>query len=319
MQTLLRFLDLVCRELGADDARVEVGGREPTGPSKTMVWGALRDGARVVALWDAPPGTEDELRAKEQRLRALVETFAGVAAAQALPSIKPVPTARFMLDDALDVLAHRAKAERALVIDHASPEVWGSSEVPRDESASVEDAVWLARVYEETLAARLSLHELIALDDTTVRAALVARGFDPAQVARRAREIDRVRSMGARSLDAGRLRVVRALAYARSLEHPPSSAPGHDAAGAPSNESGAGEGPGEGASAPEVHAVVRPFANIYRVVLVFEGPFSELHAEAALIRAMPVIERMVLSLPPRNPEGAAGAGKVRFLRRLRRV
>jgi hypothetical protein len=50
---------------------------------------------------------------------------------------------------------------------------------------------------------------------------------------------------------------------------------------------------------------------------VFDGPFSELHAEGALIHALPAIERLVTSLPPRDP--AAGGAKVAVLRRLRPV
>jgi len=37
------------------------------------------------------------------------------------------------------------------------------------------------------------------------------------------------------------------------------------------------------------------------VVLVFDHSFSELHAEGALVRALPRLERMVLSLPPIEP------------------
>ncbi|MDQ3037679.1 MAG: hypothetical protein M3Y87_35125, partial [Myxococcota bacterium] len=66
-----------------------------------------------------------------------------------------------------------------------------------------------------------------------------------------------------------------------------------------------------------VHVMVRDFATIYRLVLVFDAAFSELHAEAALIHALPAIERLVTSLPPRDP--VSGGAKVAVLRRLRRV
>jgi hypothetical protein len=67
----------------------------------------------------------------------------------------------------------------------------------------------------------------------------------------------------------------------------------------------------------EVCAHIRAFAGIYRVILVYEGPFSELHAEGALVRALPVITRLVTALPPRDP--VSGGAKVAVLRRLRRV
>jgi hypothetical protein len=44
--------------------------------------------------------------------------------------------------------------------------------------------------------------------------------------------------------------------------------------------------------------LARRFAGIYRLVLAFDGQYSELHAEAAIIRALPVIERIVTGLPP---------------------
>ena len=45
---LLRFLELVARDLGADDARAELGGRAPVGPGH--VFTNLSDGWRVVAV-----------------------------------------------------------------------------------------------------------------------------------------------------------------------------------------------------------------------------------------------------------------------------
>jgi hypothetical protein len=57
---------------------------------------------------------------------------------------------------------------------------------------------------------------------------------------------------------------------------------------------------------------------IYILVVVFDAPFDELRAERAAQEALPQIERLVLALPPHNPEPpVAGAGVVR-LRRPRR-
>ncbi len=55
----------------------------------------------------------------------------------------------------------------------------------------------------------------------------------------------------------------------------------------------------------------RPFAATYRVVLVFKAPFSEIRADGHLVRALPVIEKKTLALPPLDPKGGA---KVRLLR-----
>ncbi len=53
--------------------------------------------------------------------------------------------------------------------------------------------------------------------------------------------------------------------------------------------------------------LARGFANQYWTALVFTGPFSELRADGALVHALPMIERLVLSLPPIDP-GPGGGG-----------
>lgn len=45
----------------------------------------------------------------------------------------------------------------------------------------------------------------------------------------------------------------------------------------------------------------RWFAGVYCVLLVFDERSTELKAEAALIRALPQVERLVMSLPPIDP------------------
>lgn len=72
-----------------------------------------------------------------------------------------------------------------------------------------------------------------------------------------------------------------------------------------------------GGGSAEGPTIARRFAGIYELVLVFEGAYSELHAEAAIVRGLPWIERLVTSLPPRDPAGKGA--KVAVLRRLRRV
>jgi len=55
----------------------------------------------------------------------------------------------------------------------------------------------------------------------------------------------------------------------------------------------------------------RSFASIYRVVLLFAEPFSEVHADGHLVRALPIIEKLTVALPPQDPKGGA---KLRLLR-----
>lgn len=281
---LLRFLDLVRKELGSDDARIELGLRPP--PEGAIAADVGR-GFRVVASFDAATPDPAPLRA---RLESLVASFAGTLAALELPAAQgPGGSGGGELQDALELLAHRARAETALVIDHASPEIWGASEALREPLAHVDDALAFARVIARLERASLSLEDALSLDDGAVRARLADTGLSAAEVAALSRAIGELAELASgRAPTPRQLRAARAIAAAR-----------------------------ERAEGAWPHVFVRSFATIYRLVLVFEGPFSELHAEGAVIRALPIIERLVTSLPPRDPV-AAGA-KVAVLRRLRRV
>lgn len=293
MQNLLRFLELVQRELGADDARVEIGGRAPETDDPSLVFATLADDQRLVVQWDEAPSPERRAKARE-RLDALIESFApSVSRESFAPTLKLVSStaATSALDESLGLLARRARAEEAIVVDHGSPEVWGSSEVPRD-ALTVDDAVLLSRTAAGLAAIGESLSDLVALDDTAVRERLQSRGVDGLIEHTHARSIAWARTLGPRASESIRLRAARAIAATRAMEH-----------GAPPPE--------------DLWMLVRPFANIYRLVLLFDGPPSALHVEAALLKMLPHIERLVLGLPPRDP--VSRGAKVTPLRRLRPV
>jgi hypothetical protein len=58
--------------------------------------------------------------------------------------------------------------------------------------------------------------------------------------------------------------------------------------------------------------IARSFAGIYVLVVVFEGPFDELKAKHGVSQALPIIESLVLALPPRDPPPSiAGARAAR--------
>ena len=57
--------------------------------------------------------------------------------------------------------------------------------------------------------------------------------------------------------------------------------------------------------------IAHSFAGIYVIVLVFGAAYDELRAERALADALPVIERLVLALPPLDPEPEPRARAVR--------
>ena len=71
--------------------------------------------------------------------------------------------------------------------------------------------------------------------------------------------------------------------------------------------------PSRGASARWAHHetqfgyFARGFANIYLLVVVFEGAFSELYVESAVVHALPAIEQLLLALPPLDPGPVAQA------------
>jgi hypothetical protein len=64
--------------------------------------------------------------------------------------------------------------------------------------------------------------------------------------------------------------------------------------------------------------LIRPFAGLYVIGLAFETAVSEPVALGAILHAMPIIERLVLALPPVDPPpGGASAKVVRMPARLR--
>jgi hypothetical protein len=65
----------------------------------------------------------------------------------------------------------------------------------------------------------------------------------------------------------------------------------------------------------QVPYVAHSFASIYVLIVVYDAPFDELRAERAIIESLPRIERLVLALPPLDPQPFQGAGVMRRPRR----
>lgn len=287
-----RFLEMIRRELGARDVRLELG-LEP--PSAAFASAPLGNGVFVVVHFDGT--TTTDVGAAREKLIELVASFhdaaeeaAGALGIARIPQSVSMPISgpEMALTEALVILADLAKAEVALVIDDASPEIWGASD-PLLTHVSTDDALTVARLDVRLRESSLALPELLAMDDAARRARLAEAEIPAAEVASLARQLVRTHD------------VIDELPLPRWLRI------AHAIAGARHAHLGFGL----------VRAHVRAFAGIYRAVLVYEGPFSELHAEAALLRALPTIEKLVTSLPPRDP--ASGGAKVAVLRRLRRV
>jgi hypothetical protein len=125
---LHRFLELLQRELAAQDAWLQLGGAAPT--DDRLLWNEVRSSMRIVVRYAEPPAGRAELAA---RLAVLCATFritldAAADTAAAVPG-PPTDMARRRLDEELGALAERAGSSRAFVFDFDSPVIWGASVV----------------------------------------------------------------------------------------------------------------------------------------------------------------------------------------------
>ena len=282
--TLLRFLELVQREVEADDVRIEIGGRVPE--ADHLVWCPLPNGWRLVALFGARPLEQAAIR---QRLEQLAESFSGVIEQRGHENVSlPAEPMTHRLDDELESLALRAGAVGAVVIDDTSPVLWGTS-APRRGGGDVDTALLLAGWVLHARKHDLDLLALVQLDEATLAAELDKARLADADRQQVASHVDKLRQRGERSAAAWRRQLLLAEAI-HSVRHAGDTEP------APGRLMVQGGGPG---------VLSRAFANIYRLVLAYEGPFSEIQADGALLHALPMIERLVLALPPVDPEPKA--------------
>lgn len=292
MDELIRLIGLVERELGADDARAELGGREPTG--ENVVWAPMGEGWRVVAVFDVPP---TDRGAKEEKLRALLEPFTGLAE-RARALVHPaMEKKRRELDEELDRLSERAGARTALVVDEGSPIVWGGSylrahgwdldamEIARALAGTAADAGIDAAAWLATGAPGKEVLEAAGLDET------VAQRWD-----HRFERLHRLVPEWSREDWSDALQIATAVGEAR-------------------RHCRGGRAPDRVAEhAADWGVFARGFARIYLLVLVFDGAYSELHAEGPVVRALPHLESLVLALPPVEPT-PRGAKVIAFRRR----
>lgn len=277
MDALLRFLELVQRELQADDVRFEIAVRPPVEP----VVHALDSGFRIVAVGAKALADDDARRRRLAVLAdAFTETLAAAAAESPTPHVPSTALANHALDETLAALARVAQAMVAVVVDERSPVIWGSSAVPRGpEDADV--AAWVSAAAQSATRGGLDLAELISLSSIhrdEQLAPLAAE--DQARVLRALVRLESLPNLDTPALRRRFVLTMRAIAAARR------SAPDARALAADGDPLG---------------WLARGFAGIYRLVLVFDGAWSEPVAGAAMIRALPVIERIVTGLPPVDP------------------
>jgi hypothetical protein len=275
-----RFLELVQKELAADDVRAELGGRDPN--AAELVFKNLGGGWRIVAVFDQVPAERDVLQAKLDRL---ADTFSHTLAeihGPPLPRTGTTLPAR-RLDDALEALRARTGAVAVVVIDGNSPVLWGSSDAERD-FVDVESFAKIGQALHTARARGLTLDELPLHDADALVALLRSRGID-----RIAGDLLSLLVTADHDESTVRHRVLTALAIANVLSRV------H-----------------RGEHVRTVHHeaqygyIARGFANIYQIIEVFAGPFSELHVESAVLHALPTIEELLFALPPIDPPHGKG-------------
>jgi hypothetical protein len=274
-----RFLELVMRELGADDSRAELGGRDPDVPG--VIFKNLAGGWRIVAVFDHPPADRQGAQAKLDRL---AETFSHTLAdlhPPALMGASTLPARR--LDDALEGLRARTGAVAVVVIDGNSPVLWGSSEATR-EFVDVDELTRIGSALSIVRERGVSIDQLTVRDADSLSATLRNRGVERSVeellaflVARDQDEsVVRHRLLTALAIASVRVRLHRG-DHARSVHHE-----------------------------AQYGFIARGLANIYQILVIFAGPYSELHVESAIVHALPTIEELLFALPPVDPPPSQG-------------
>lgn len=280
---LSRFLELVAREMDAVDVRAETRGT--TKPTPTIMIAPLGERTDVVVTYAEVPADSD---ARQRRLEMLSSAFASAieGAQRNLPQdARPKrSTSRRSLRRELEALATRADAVDAVVIDAHSPIVWGAVAGPIATTRAnviplnAESRARVERIHE-------SHRDLIAALEVDVdgedgdRSSATPPPGQPSPLTTRA------------------VAEVRALPATNQLHRG-----GHLVYNVREDSYG---------------VVARSFAAIYVLILVFDKAFDMLRAERALREHLLVIERLVLALPPMDPDPAPTAGVI-ALRRPRR-
>ncbi len=277
-----RFVSLAKRELLADDVRLLALG-EPTPDAPNVLVTRLSDGRHIVASFATAPKDRDAL---ERRLSMLASTFSDALAAPPSEKTRIRPPVATSLHEELKALAARARAVDVVVVDGDSPGVWGCASVPARPRARTD--LLLREVSDRELSSQVSDDSSPMQNDVTA----------PEESSPMASFVDSDEIDEAQEPEVTR----RALASLRRL---PALAGLHKGRHVRHVER-------EGS-----FYLAISFSNLYLLCLVFDGDFDELRAERAAHDALPRIERLVLALPPLDPDPQP-TGSVVALRRRRR-
>ena len=290
-EALSRFLELCAREMDASDVRAEPRGTAVASAKVIVV--PLGERSEVVVSFDEAPA---DIEARQRRLEMLATAFA--AAIEGAGPERPKRAKRRSLRRELEALAIRADAIDAVVIDAHSPIVWGAvagpvaSPVTNVIPLNAESRARIERIQE-------SHRDLIAVVDDDDD----DESDDASELHRPASGGSDDRTSATPAPGTPSPLTTRAVADVRAL---PATASLHRGGHLAYNKR-------------EEHygVVARSFAAIYVLILVFDKAFDMLRAERALREGLPIIERLVLALPPFDPEPSPRAGVI-ALRRPRR-
>jgi hypothetical protein len=269
---LLRLLELVSRELEAEDAHVRLGGRRDDDPR--LVEHELRPGCRLVVRLREPPAQPHGVT---ERLAELAHAFAGTVehAIEAVDTAWSRPSGVHVLVQTLADLRDATGAAVALVVDRQSPVIWGCS----DPGLGLRDRPAVRAL--ATALASLRAQGLDWASATSATAKEDGPGSASLELARRALQ------SAERSQPGGAARLVAATRALLALDEAP-------------------DAPARLPEGDEPGLAGKTFGGLYCVALVFMRPFSPLRVEGVLRRALPIIERHVLELPPLDPEPMGG-------------
>jgi len=297
-----RFVTLAKRELQADDVRMLAIG-EATPEADNVLVTRLADGRHVVASFNDAPKDRDAL---ERRLSMLASTFADALASPPSEKTRARPPVAISLHEELKALAARARAVDVVVIDTDSPVVWGCASVPARPRARNE--FLLREVSDRELASRVD-------DDS---GPLQDVSPEPPQAVDNSAQTE-----GASSKRGGAPIPAESAAVVSDVEDLPEESEVTRRAIATVRRLPALDGLHKGRHLRHVErdasfSLSMSFSGIYILCLVFDGDFDELRAERAAADALPRIERLVLALPPLDPDPPQPMGGVVALRTRRR-
>ncbi len=275
-----RLCSLIRRELGAGDVRVLPMDEAPAKAGNVLSAG-LGDGRLVVATFLEAPL---ELSALERRLTMLVTTFSQGLAEPPIRDRGPVARS---LHEELRALATRAQACDALVLDGQSPVVWSSATGTAEELDEALRLIELCRLdFIRDTRGESGSGEGNAPEEGGSQPELPA----PLESSLVLRDVDGTPEASMRAIqDVRGIPEMTGLRRGRPLHYV--------------------------ARREEYGYIARSFAGIYLLVLVFDEAFDELRAERALADALPRIERLVLALPPHDPQPTAQSNVLAFRRR----